>query len=99
MAIKRVRSMSTNEKFEAKNDDDMLKFSDELFIKKNVGIYDENTQYIAIVISNDKLNSTFDNNYFVYYFKYYNKNIQFLGSHIQDSYDELFNEDVISDLQ
>ena len=82
-----------------KNDDDMLKFSDELFIKKNVGIYDENTQYIAIVISNDKLNSTFDNNYFVYYFKYYNKNIQFLGSHIQDSYDELFNEDVISDLQ
>ncbi len=82
-----------------RSDESYEKFSLELSNKKSVAIYDEDTQYIAVVINNDRLKSNLDNNYDIYYFKYFNKDIKFLAKHNKEDYNDLFNEDVISELE
>lgn len=82
-----------------KSEDDINKFNDELNDKKVICLFDENTQYIALVINNDKLNSDMDNNYDIYYFKYYNKTFQFLGNYRKGNYTDLFNETILNELQ
>lgn len=80
-------------------DDNLDKYYEELSNKKSVCIYDEDSQYIVLVINNDIFDSDLDNNYEVYYFKYYNKGIQFLGKTIVDDYYSILNEDTVSKIQ
>ena len=79
--------------------DNYDKFSDELNNKKCVGIYDEDSQYIAVILNNDRFSSSFDNTYEIYHFKYYNKNIQFLGHHNVTDYTTAFSDDLLSELE
>lgn len=81
------------------SDENYDKFISDIAFKKSVGIYDEISQYIAIIINNDKLSSSLDNNYDIYYFKYYNKGFQYLGSHVKSDFYEIFDEDIISELE
>lgn len=74
-------------------------FDEEISNCNCFGIYDEKTEYIALIINNDRLDSSSDNYYSIYYFKYFNKGIQFLGNHNSVDISDVFNEDIISDLQ
>lgn len=78
--------------------DETDSYYNEILNNKSFCIYDEKTDYISLIISNDRLNSSIDNYYSIYYFKYFNKKIQFLGQYNSLSVTDIFNEDIISDL-
>lgn len=82
-----------------KRGEDTLVNHSDLMDNYSVGLYDEESQYIAIVINNDRLNNQYDNNYDVYYFKYYNKEIQYLGFYKIDDLSHLFQEEALSELE
>lgn len=80
-------------------DDNLDKYYEELSNKKSICIYDEDSQYMVLVINDDIFDNDLDNNYEVYYFKYYNKGIQFLGKNVIDDYYNILNEDTILEIQ
>ncbi len=82
-----------------KTGEDILANNTDLYDNYSVGLYDEESQYIAIVINNDKLNNQYDNNFDVYYFKYYNKDIQYLGWYKIDDLNHLFQEETLNELE
>lgn len=79
--------------------DEFDKFNDILNDNKSLCLFDEDSQYIALLVNNDRLDSASDNNYDVYYFKYFNKSIQLLENYRRSNYDDIFNENVLSELQ
>lgn len=79
-----------------KSDDDLEKFGEEINNKKSVALYDEESDYIAVIISSDRLDSDMDNHYDIYYFKYYNKGMQYLGKKVLVNYVNIFDEDMIN---
>ena len=79
-------------------DDDIERFSEEINTKKSMALYDEDSDYIAVVNSADRLDSDVDNFYEVYYFKYYNKGMQYLGKKTLVNYTNIFDEDMINSL-
>ena len=81
-----------------KSEDDLSKYNDEMISKKSLAFYDEESDYIAVVNSNDKLSSDMDNHYEVYYFKYYNKGMQYFGKKVLVNYTNIFDEDMINSL-
>lgn len=81
-----------------KTDDNLEKFNEEVNDKKSIALYDEESDFIAVVINNDRLDSDMDNNYEIYYFKYYNKGMQYLGKKILVNYTNIFDENIINSL-
>ena len=90
---------NSSQMFIKRLNDSIEQFTSKLQDNSSVAIFDENTQYIAIIINNDKLSSEIDNNYDIYYFKYYNKNFQFLSDYNTSDLSIIFDEGVISNLQ
>lgn len=79
-----------------RKDENFFESNNELSDKKSVGIYDEVSQYIVVILNNDRLNSEMDNDYKIYYFKYYNKDIQYLGMRYSDDYKNTFEEEILN---
>ena len=78
--------------------EEILKDNNDLYENKSVGVYDEESQYMVLVTNNDKMDSDIDNNFEVYYFKYYNKDIQYLGSYNTMDLQSIFNDEAINEL-
>lgn len=81
-----------------RKDDNFFENNNEINDKKSVGIYDELSQYIVVIVNNDRLSGNIDDDYKIYYFKYYNKGIQYLGIRYDVEYKNSFNEDILNTL-
>lgn len=81
-----------------RKDDNLEETLKEIDSKDIIGVYDENSQFVILINKNDYFGNGLLKSYDYYYFKYYNKDIQFIGNYNSLNSNDILNEEFLNNI-